>query len=116
MRSGATSRVGCPRWKVVPTTASSPTWSRTRWAISSRPTESGMVTSAGLPAPRYRRDSRPPASRNRSRSRDLLGSLCLIALAPADRGVAGDLLLELDDPVHQRLRPRGAARHVDVRR
>src|SRR4051794_24549182 len=88
MRSGATSSVGWPRWKVVPVTASSPSLSRTRWAISSKPTLSG----------------------------NFLGSLCLVALPPAQAGIAGDLFLKLDDRVDQGLGPRRAAGHVDVDR
>src|SRR3954470_263493 len=80
------SSVACSCAKRVPTTASSPTFSRTSAAISSRPVASG----------------------------NFLGALRAVALAPAEAGVALDLVLELDDPVHQRLRPRRAAGHVDV--
>src|ERR671929_186373 len=68
--------------------ASAPTASRTSAAISSRPVASG----------------------------NFLGALRVVARPPAEARIALDLLLELDDPVHQRLRPRRAARHVDVDR
>src|SRR4051812_39199517 len=88
MRWGSTSTVAWPRWKSVPSTASSPSLSRTRWARSSSPVASGI--------------------------RRLLGSLRPVPLAPPHRGIARDLLLELDDPVHQRLGAGRAAGHVDV--
>ena len=46
----------------------------------------------------------------------LLGALGLVALAPAQVGVALDLALELEDAVDQRLGPGRAAGHVDVDR
>src|SRR2546423_6289853 len=73
---------------MVPATASSPRRSRTPAAISSRPVASG----------------------------NFLGSVGLVALAPAQVRLSLDLVLELDDPVHQRLGPRRAARHIDVDR
>src|SRR5919107_5717561 len=79
---------------MVPVTASWPTFSRTRCAISSRPVASGNAVPV----------------------RPLLGSLSAVALAPAHRRVARDLVLELHDPVDERLRPRGTAGHVHVNR
>src|ERR671932_591752 len=70
----------------VGTTASSPIFSRTSAAISSSPVASG----------------------------NFLGALRAVARSPAHVGLALDLVLQLDDPVHQRLRPRRAARDVDV--
>src|SRR4051794_91685 len=71
---------------MVSTTASSPKRSRTSAAISSRPVASG----------------------------NFLGALCVVARPPAHRRVALDLVLQLDDPVHQRLGPGRAAGDVDV--
>src|SRR4051812_12120284 len=73
---------------MVSTTASSPKRSRTSAAISSRPVASG----------------------------NFLGALRVVALPPAHGRVALDLVLQLDDPVHQRLGPGRAARDVDVHR
>src|SRR5215217_7321549 len=86
MRAGAISTVACPRKNKVPVTASSPSSPRTRCEISSRPVASGT----------------------------LLGPLRLVALPPAQAGVAHDLVLELQDPVDQRLRARRTPRHVHV--
>src|SRR3954449_13045195 len=72
--------------KWVPTTASSPSLSRTPCAISSRPVASGNFFRALSP----------------------------VASPPAEVGPLLDLLLQLVDPVHQRLGPRRAARHVNV--
>src|SRR5688572_19565323 len=77
---------------MVSATASSPTLSRTRWAINSRPVASGNVDPV----------------------RSLFGSLRAVALAPAHGGVAHDLVLQLHDPVDERLGARRAARHVDI--
>src|SRR3954447_5989660 len=72
--------------KWVPTTASSATPSRTPCAISSSPVASG----------------------------NFLGALSAVASPPTEVGPLLDLLLQLVDPVHKRLRTRWTARHVDV--
>src|ERR687884_2191173 len=87
-RPGPISSVAASRKKSVPVTASSPRLSRTSVARSSRPVASG----------------------------NFLGALGAVAGAPAHVGLALDLVLELDDRVHQRLRPRRAAGDVDVDR
>src|SRR3954447_13154628 len=48
-----------------------------------------------------------------ARRQELLGALGAVALAPAGRRVVLDQLAQLEDPVHQRLGPRRAARDVD---
>src|SRR5919205_2591264 len=73
---------------MVSTIASSPKRSWTSAAISSSPVASG----------------------------NFLGALRVVALPPAHRRVALDLVLELDDPVHEGLRPGRTARDVDVHR
>src|ERR1044072_5499213 len=80
------------------------------WARSSRPVASGT---GGVPRPEdvdrrflcgiVRRD-------------DLLGAARAVALAPAEVRVVLDHLAQLEDPVHEGLGPRWAARHVDVDR
>ena len=47
---------------------------------------------------------------------DLLGAAAAVARAPALVGVLEDRGAQLEDRVHERLRPRRAARHVDVDR
>src|SRR3954451_2253764 len=86
--AGATSRVAIRREKSVPTTASSPSLSRTPCAISSRPVASG----------------------------NFLGALRLVAGPPPEIRPILNLLLQFVDAVHQRFGPRRAARHVDVHR
>src|SRR3954471_19240960 len=71
-----------------PTTASSPMLCRTPCAISSSPVASGNFFRALSP----------------------------VASPPPEVGPLLDLLLQLVDPVHERLRPRRAARDVDVDR
>src|SRR3954470_18626137 len=71
---------------MVPTTASSPTLSRTSAAISSRPVASGNFFCA----------------------------LGLVAGAPAQLRLPLDIVLKLDEAVHQRCGARGAAGDVDV--
>src|SRR3954470_16231201 len=84
--AGATSRVAIRREKSVPTTASAPSLSRTPCAISSRPVASG----------------------------NFLGALRPVARPPAEVGPVLDLLLQLVDPVDERLGARRTAGHVDV--
>src|SRR5215213_6397820 len=92
MLRGATSSVARSRKYTVSTIASSPSASRTRWAISSSPVPSGNVDPV----------------------RSLFGAVRAITLAPAHPRIACDLVLELHDPVDQCLGTRGASGHVDV--
>src|SRR3954453_11297095 len=83
------------------------------WAISSSPGASGIL---GLPdGPRGALDrlSRRLAALEAG---PLLGAGGVVALAPAEVGLAADEPLQLVEPVEQRLGARRAARHVDVDR
>src|SRR3954452_18408609 len=70
----------------------SPSASRSSWARSSRPTASGT---GGVPRPEDVDGRLLTFSRH-----DLLGAVCVMALAPAHVGVLLDHLAQLEDPVH----------------
>src|SRR4051795_4206985 len=84
--------------------------SRSSSARSSRPTASGP---GGV---RSRDEDVDGAVGRRIGGDDLLGAAGAVALAPAHVWVLLDHLAQLEDPVHERLRPRRAARHVHVDR
>src|SRR4051812_7382469 len=86
---GATSSVACSWAKWVPVTASSPNRSLMSAAMSSRPVPS-------------------------TKPADLVCPMSAVALAPAQVRLPLDHVLELDDPVHQRLGTGRAAGDVDV--
>src|SRR4051812_48565152 len=112
-RAGATRSDDFSRKNVVPTTASSPWASRSSPASSSSPVASGTRT-------------RPPAGRDvdrRARGLDvellgaeLLRALPAVAGAPAEVGAVHDHGADAQDAVDERLRPRRAARDVQVDR
>src|ERR1700722_8224382 len=99
MLLGCTSSVARPRKCSVPRIPSVPTpsLSRSSLASNSRPVASGTWN-----------DSVGAA--------DLLGALCVVALAPARVGILLDQLAQLEDAVHQSLGARGAAGYVHVDR
>src|SRR6478609_1962714 len=101
MRPGSTTMVALSRKWTVSRTASACA-SRRSCASSSSPVASGTRRAPGL------RD----VHRGRHGGDDLLGPLGLVALAPAELGVLLDHLAQLEDPVHERLRPRRAAGDV----
>src|SRR3954452_11800623 len=90
--SGWTSSAPLPRKWTLSITASP-----SSWRSSSRPVASGIEKSLG---PRF-------LDRH-----ELLGADRVVTLAPAGVAAGDDLLAQLEDPVHQRLRARRAARHV----
>src|SRR3954452_12630271 len=85
----ATSRAACSGGKWVPVTASSPTRSLMSAAMISRPVPS-------------------------TKPADLVCPMSAVALTPAQVRLPLDLVLELDDPVHQRRGTGRAAGDVDV--
>src|SRR3954454_5692148 len=105
MRAGSTMSAPLSRKYSVSRTASACS-SRRSWASSSSPVASGTRRAPGL---RH-------VDRRADRVDDLLGALGVVALAPAEVGLLLDHLAQLEDPVHQRLGARRAARDVDVDR
>src|SRR5215210_692695 len=91
------------------------------WAISSKPGASGIrFPSRLLPGGELERD-RGPLDRLAGRlagleAGPLLGALGVVALAPAEVGLAADKALQLVEPVEESFGARRAARDVDVHR
>src|SRR4051812_15544965 len=112
MASGTTWMAPLPRKNSVATTASACA-SRSSWASSSRPGASGTgcVLQAGHVDGRLALEQLFALG-----GQDLDGALRAVALAPAHRRVAVDHRAQLEDPVHQGLRARWAARDVHVDR
>src|SRR3954447_3907754 len=115
MAVGATWIAPLARKNSVARTASSPTVARRSWASSSVPGASGT-----LGVLRLRDVDGGALVRGGAHQvlalvgEDLDGALGAVALAPAHARVAVDHRAQLEDPVHQRLGPRRAARDVDV--
>src|SRR3954469_7160093 len=104
-RAGSTISAALSRKYSVSRTASACS-SRRSWASSSSPVASGTRRAPGL------RD----VDRRGDGVDDLLGALGVVALAPAEVGLLLDHPAQLEDPVHERLGARRAARHVHVDR
>src|SRR4051794_11355916 len=117
MAGGATWIAPLSRKNSVPTTASSPTASRRSWASSSVPGASGTGRVLRLRDVDGRALVRGGADQALALvGQDLDRALGAVALAPAEARVAVDHRAQLQDPVHQGLGPRRAARDVDVDR